>query len=253
MANQDAYEGFAERYDLFFGRLNEPVPTAYSEFFRALFTGNKVRSVLDCACGTGRDMILLQSLGYDVAGSDVSSAMIAQARKNIFLRDIKIPLIEADYRELPEHYAKSFDAVICLSSAIDEMPSEAEAIRALGSMFRALNPGGILLLTQGTTDKQWSSKSRFIPMINTRDFSRICVIDYLEKGARYNILDVYHSDAIKEFKTWTMNFAQFLLKDDLDKLLKVAGFMSLEFYGSYGFEPYDKGSSNRLIVVAHKQ
>src|SRR5450759_2064649 len=131
-------------------------------------------------------MILLQSLGYDVAGSDVSSAMIAQARKNIFLRDIKIPLIEADYRELPEHYAKSFDAVICLSSAIDEMPNEAEAIRALGSMFRVLNPGGILLLTQGTTDKQWSSKSRFIPMINTRDFSRICVIDYLEKGARYN-------------------------------------------------------------------
>jgi ubiquinone/menaquinone biosynthesis C-methylase UbiE len=67
----DAYESFASRYDLFFGKLEEldPLITA---FYRKLFIDNEVHSVLDCACGTGRDLILFHSLGCEVVGSDIS-------------------------------------------------------------------------------------------------------------------------------------------------------------------------------------
>ena len=41
-----------------------------------------------------------------------------------------------------------------------------------------------------------------------------------------------------------------LLRDDLERLLKDAGFGSVDFYGSYSFEAYDKTSSNILIAVA---
>jgi glycine/sarcosine N-methyltransferase len=251
-SNQDYYQGFAQRYDLFFGDLKTPVPEVYREFFRQTFSRNNVHNVLDCACGTGRDIILFHSLGCEVTGSDVSESMLTQARKNMSLSGLDISLTKADYRELAQIYSRYFDAVTCLSSAIDEMPDETEVLRAFISMYKVLNPDGILVLSQGTTDRQWRDKPRFIPMINQRDFSRICVIDYFEKGARYNILDIFHSDTTVDFKVWSREFAQFLLKDDLARLLKSAGFRALEFLGSYKMDEYLKESSYRLIVIAHK-
>jgi glycine/sarcosine N-methyltransferase len=78
----DPYEGFAERYDLAVGRWDEFDP-AMAGFYRQIFGGNGVRTVLDCACGTGRHLLLFHSLGCKVWGSDVSESMLAQARKNL--------------------------------------------------------------------------------------------------------------------------------------------------------------------------
>jgi glycine/sarcosine N-methyltransferase len=250
--SQDNYQDFAERYDLFFGDLMDPVPEVYREFFHKMNDDYNVRSILDCACGTGRDLILFHSLGYDVAGSDISESMLTQTRKNLSLIGLDIPLAKVDYRELPQNYSRRFDAVTCLSGAIDEMPNDAEVLKAFRSIHKVLNPGGILILSQGTTDRQWRDKPRFIPMVNRRDFSRICVIDYFEKGACYNILDIFHGDTLNEFKVWSRYFAQFLLRDDLERLLKIAGYRSIEFYGSYQLDSYIKESSNRLIAIALK-
>ncbi len=246
----DAYESFADRYDLFYDKLEDIDPFAAS-FYRKLFEDNRVQSVLDCACGTGRDLVLFHSLGSDVAGSDVSEAMLNQAQKNLSKLGANVPLEKADYRELPQHFNRKFDAVMCLSTAIGEMPDETEVIRAFRSMYKVLNRGGILVLTQGTTDKQWAEKPRFIPMVNTKDFSRICVIDYQDRGARYNILDIFHSNKITDFKVWSIDYLQILLRNDFDRLLKTAGFKTVEFYGNYNFDNYDVKSSIHLIVIAH--
>ena len=78
--NADAYKGFAERYDLSFGQFGEHEPQIV-EFFRRLFAQNNVHTVLDCACGTGRYLLLFHSLECKVWGSDFSEAMLAQARQ----------------------------------------------------------------------------------------------------------------------------------------------------------------------------
>ena len=142
----DPYEGFAERYDLFFGRFGEH-DTTVIDFFRKLFAENKVNSVLDCACGTCHDL----------------------------------------------HLA-----------------------------------------------------------VNRNDFSRVFAIDYFGRGARYNVLDIFHGERGHDFKVWSIDYANILLRDDQDRLLKASGFKSVDFYGSYHFEPYDKEASDRLRAVAHK-
>jgi ubiquinone/menaquinone biosynthesis C-methylase UbiE len=248
---RDIYEGFAERYDLFFGKLGEHTPEV-TEFFHKLFTENGVHSVLDCACGTGRDLLLFHSLGCEVFGSDISEAMLAQAHKNLSEIGVKLPLSKVDYRELPQHFNRHFDAVTCLSTSIGEMPNEVEVRRVFGSLYQVLRSGGIAVLTQGTTDKQWKERPRFIPMVNTNNFSRVCVIDYFDRGARYNILDIFHSEEVTDFKVWSIDYAQILLKDDLERLLKASGFQTVDFYGTYHFDPYDAKSSDRLIAIAHK-
>jgi glycine/sarcosine N-methyltransferase len=248
--SSDDYEGFAERYDLFYGSFGQHSP-AEAAFFQELFAENNVRTVLDCACGTGRHLHLFHSHRLEVVGSDISASMLAQARKNLAGRDLEIPLHRVDYRELPQHFERRFDAVVCLSSSMLHMPDDEQVLRALRSMRGVLGEGGTLVLTQGTTDRQWEEKPRFVLAANTRDFSRLFVIDYLGAGARYNILDIHHSEERDELQTWSIEYPRMLLKDDQEELLKAAGFEMIHFYGSYQFEPYDKAASQLLIAVAY--
>lgn len=249
---QDAYAGIAERYDLFHGEFGQHDPEE-AGFFRELFARHGVETVLDCACGTGRHLHLFHSLGCEVSGSDISDSMLAQAKRNLATCELEIPLRQVDYRELPQHYDRPFDAVACLSSSLLHMPDDEQALHALGSMRGMLRAGGILVLTQGTSDRQWQEKPRFLLAADTAEFSRLFVIDYLGSGARYNIVDILHGEGAGELKVWSVEYPQMLLRDDQDRLLRAAGFGTVDFYGSYQFEPYNKEKSRRLIAVARKE
>jgi glycine/sarcosine N-methyltransferase len=245
----DLYEGFAERYDLAFGRFGEHDPSVV-EFFRRLFVENDVHTVMDCACGTGRHLFLFHSLGCKAFGSDVSESMLAQAQKNLAEHGAQIPLRQADYRDLPQCFRRRFDAIVCLGS-IGYMPNESEFLRAFKSMSQVLHDGGIAILTTIPTDKQWKERPRFVLTANTEDFSRLFVIDYLERTAQYNTLDIFHSEEIRELKVWSAEICV-LLRDDQERLLKAAGFHAVDFYGTFDFDPYVKERSDKLIAVAHK-
>jgi glycine/sarcosine N-methyltransferase len=247
----DLYRGIAERYDQFQDKFGTYDPVI-AEFFRQLFAEHQVRSVLDCACGTGQHLPLFHSLDCEVVGSDNSDAMLAQARRNLAEYGVEVPLHKADYRELAHTFDRRFDAVTCLSSSILHMPTKADVLRAFASMRAVLRDGGILVLTQGTTDRQWGEKPRFIIAVNDRDFTRLFVIDYEGEGATYNILDIRHTDEVSDFKVWRVEYSRVYLADDQERLLKASGFRAVNFYGSYRLEPYDKQTSDRLITVARK-
>jgi SAM-dependent methyltransferase len=246
---EDLYEGFAGRYDLAFDRLEEHSPVV-AGFFQRLFADNSVQTVLDCACGTGRHLLLFHSLGYEALGSDLSEAMLVQARQNLAHRNVETALLQADYRHLPWHCRGLFDAVVCLGS-ISYMPDEAGFLEAVRSMQAVLRDGGMLVLTATVTDKQWTQRPRFILAANTRDFSRLYAIDYLERTARYNVLDIFHGEQRQGFEVWSAELTVFL-REGQQRLLERAGFRSVEFCGAFDFAPYDEATSDRLIAVARR-
>ncbi len=245
----DLYAGFAERYDLFHGEFGQHDPEQV-RFFQQLFARHGVRTILDCACGTGQHLHMFRSLGYEVTGSDISPSMLAQAHKNLAGAGIEVPLHQIDYRELPNHFYTPFDAVTCLSSSILHMESDEQVLRAFRSMRAVLRQGGILVLTQGTTDRQWAEKPRFILAADTNEFARLFVIDYLGTGARYNIVDIHRGGDASELEVWSVDYPHILLQDDQRRLLQTAGFAAVQFFGSYQFGPYAKEESQRLITVA---
>jgi SAM-dependent methyltransferase len=61
-------------------------------------------------------------------------------------KNIQISLQQADFRQLENHYSSKFDAVVCLSNAINEY--EVDAGKALLSMRSILSPGGIIIFDQ---------------------------------------------------------------------------------------------------------
>ena len=67
MSNVDPFETFAAIYD----KMPRDEPRI-AGFFRTLIEKHSVRSVLDCACGTGSDLVTLHSLCPHVSGSDIS-------------------------------------------------------------------------------------------------------------------------------------------------------------------------------------
>ncbi len=247
----DPYERFAERYDLFFPSFADHDPKKVA-FFRELFAHHDVHSVLDCACGTGRDLHLFLSLGLEACGSDLSPAMLAQAERNLATHHVDAPLDQADYRDLHLTYARDFDAVVCLSSSFFEMPDEAELRRAFSSMRGVLRDGGILVLTAGMSDRTWNEKPRFIPEISRGDFTRLFVVDYLDRGARFNVVDLHHDQNRQDMQVWNITYQRVYLHDDIEAALQSVGFHSYSFYGNYEFQPYDKAQSGMTIVVARK-
>jgi glycine/sarcosine N-methyltransferase len=246
---KDQYSNFAGRYDLPYGPVGQPDPQMI-EFFRSLFAEHQVKRVLDCACGTGRHLILFQELGCRLYGSDISPSMLEQAKQNLSAAGVEIPLRQADFRHLPENYEECFDAVICLG-AIGYMPDEAQFLKAFKSMAGVLSRGGILMLTAIPTDWQWKEKPRFNLVADAPDCSRVFAMDYFKDAVRYNILDLVRGPNGTVLKTWNAELTV-LLRDNQERLLKAAGFRQVDFFGSYDSTPYDKATSNQLITVAHK-
>jgi len=118
-------------------------------------------------------------------------------------------------------------------------------------MRSVLRDGGLLILTATLTDNQWTQRPRFILASNTREFSRLYVIDYLERTARYNVLDIFHGEQSRGLEVWSAELTV-LLREGQQRLLEGAGFRSVEFFGTFEFAPYDEETSNRLITVAHR-
>jgi glycine/sarcosine N-methyltransferase len=245
----DPYASFADRYDLFFGEFTYQDSERVDFWSRLLGTG-RVHRVLDCACGTGRDLHLLHELGYWACGSDLSAAMLNRARANLAQCGLERPLIQADFRELPYGEAV-FDVVICMTTSLPHLVRESEVEQALWEMRRVLREGGMLVLSQGLTDKLLRHKPRFIPEINTPELSRVFAIDYLSGRVRMNVLDLIHEAERHDFIVASFDY-QVLLPADYERLLGQVGFGDVAMYGGYIGEPYDPETSDQLVIVARE-
>lgn len=244
--SEDTYKEFAERYDWM--KRDNP---AREQFFRRLFAKHRVRKVLDCACGTGHDLIMFHSLDCQVRGSDLSESMLTQARKNLAEAALDVPVVRADFRRLPDFFDTDFDAVVCLTNSINEVLTDAGTSQALRSMRSVLRAGGILVFDQGQTDASMRRPPKFDLIANNRDWTRFFLMEYAANVMTVNIFDFVHTEDTSAFKHAAVR-VRIRLQDSWSQLLREAGFSSFEFLGDWNCTPYSKETSQRLIAVARK-
>jgi len=244
--HNDAYSNIAERYD----RMRTENPER-EKFFRELFSENNVSSVLDCACGTGSDLLMFNSLGFKPTGSDLSESMLEQAKIKLADNKLEIPLVRADFRELGKHFDGKFDAVVCLNNSINEVHDDDEAVKAISSMREVLRDGGILVLDQGQTNSMMRNPPSFAPIINDRDLTRVFVMEYSKDMMKVNVLDFIHTETQTELIQSTHE-VKIRLRDEWVQLMLHGGFRQFTLYGGWDFDRYGKNRSRRLIVIAEK-
>ncbi len=111
----------------------------------------KCRRILDVACGTGEQAIMLAKAGIEVTGMDLSPAMLGVAR------DKSPPTVAhllGNAENLP-FGPGSFDCVT-ISLALHEMATETRMVTT-GEMLRVLTPGGKLIVFDYAAPENWRS------------------------------------------------------------------------------------------------
>jgi glycine/sarcosine N-methyltransferase len=243
MPKEDPYAAVAALYDAMLPE--NPERTA---FFANLFRSHNVQSVLDCACGTGNDLLLFHRLGCQVSGSDLSDSMLEVAEQKLQQARVALPLRKADFQQLTQHFSERFDAVVCLSNAINE--EEVDVNMALDSMRAVLKPKGIIVFDQGQTDCSLKDPPRFAPIVNNEDMSRLFTMDYQGDIMTVRIFDFVHQGRKRRY--------EFHHSEHRIRLRRYADWAAIlssrsmegEYFGSWQGDLFDPQRSMRLIIVA---
>jgi SAM-dependent methyltransferase len=249
MIKKDEYASWAQNYDKF-GAITD-INEKEKDFLSNIFERHRVKSVLDCACGTGPHLYLLSKLGIRVFGSDYSEAMLKVCRENLSKAGIEVITKQADFRYLEDVWSEKFDAMLCMTQSIAHLHTEDDLIMAFKSMHGRLNDNGILIMTQGTTHLTLQDRFRFDLVVSNRDFTRVFARDIEEGFQTINILDIYHSDNESRMETNRVRI-KIILDNEYKSLLYKAGFSRIDIYGGFDMCPYDRENSRKLIVVAEK-
>jgi len=141
------YDHAADTYDFFAILWNRIAGDEATRHFRAL-VHQHVRTgalVLDAGTGTGRSisLVLSETQPRRVIGVDLSTGMLAQARKK--LTDPRVELLQADATRLP-FPDNTFDVVTSMWM-LETLPDPLAAVREL---LRVIRPEGIVLTTFST-------------------------------------------------------------------------------------------------------
>jgi SAM-dependent methyltransferase len=199
--------------------------------------------VLDLGCGNGRIANALAAQGCAVTGLDLIPAFIEQAKQIAASRNLTATYLVGDMRALP--WINRFDCIISWMSAYGYFADE-ENRQVLADAYRALKPGGKLLLELNNRD--WVLK----------DFQRASVIErdgnYLVDQRRYDVFTgrVY-TERLILFEGRPSNMRFFVREFSYHELagwLRQVGFQRVSGLDWEG-QPLSL-QSPRMIVVAEK-
>ncbi|MCG8553714.1 MAG: methyltransferase domain-containing protein [Proteobacteria bacterium] len=100
-------------------------------------------TLLDVGCGRGDHIVELSARGYTAVGIDISATMLRFALDTAQERNVLAQLVHADVREIG--FEQRFDGLLCWGTSFGLYDDQGNRA-VLGSMYRALRPGGRLLM-----------------------------------------------------------------------------------------------------------
>jgi SAM-dependent methyltransferase len=140
---RQAYDALAPFYDAFTRHHDYDAWTQQLERLAGV-CGLPGTRLLDVGCGTGKSFLPFLARGWDVAGCDISAAMVAIAAA----KAPGVPLTVQDMRRLPT--LGSFDLVACIDDGINYLTDLGDVEAALIGMRRNLAPGGLVMFDVNT-------------------------------------------------------------------------------------------------------
>ncbi|MCX7920093.1 MAG: methyltransferase domain-containing protein [bacterium] len=224
-------------------------------FYQQLFTQYKVKTVLDCACGSGRHAVAFAKLGFEVIGADISEPMLEQARKLAKKERETVEFVYADFKRLTEYIPCRFDAIVCVGNSLVQLQNLKELNTTLQEMHDILNPNGILIVQILNFQRLMNQNITPMPLRTAKvDGKELLFLRLYSFPPRKANLDVF--TFIKQQGKWEMNRHTTellpLTKPKLLHSLHTVGYRKLKFYGDFTFSPFNEQVSSDLIFVAHR-
>ncbi len=198
--------------------------------------------ILDLACGKGRHSIYLNSLGFEVIGTDLSAKSIAFAKKfendtlNFFVSDMREAL-----------FTNTFTHIFSIFTSFGYFDNEAENQKVFDAVAQQLQQNGFFILdyfnayyVENHLIKQETK------VINSMQFH---IKKYIKDKFVYK--EISFED--KGEKHSYTEKVQLLQLEVFQKFAKNSGLILEKFYGDYKLQSFDKQYSERLIMIFSKQ
>lgn len=209
-------------------------------FFRQILRENRVKNILDIACGTGFHTLTLSKAGFNVTGADGSANMLAKAMENAERFGLNnVRFVEAEWTCLSQAFlGEKFDAIICLGNTFTHLFEEEQRVKAL-------KDDGIAIIDQRNydmiLDKGFRSKHQHYYLGETVNISAPDISDEAVK-IRYEYGDG---------SVYWLTFSP-IRQEYLTSLLGQAGFRQVERYGDFQAK-YDIYEPDFIVQVAKKR
>ena len=243
-----AYEALAASYD----RLTNDVDYgATVAFYREILTaeGLRPRTAVDLACGTGTVSILLAQQGLRVIGVDMSEEMLTVAQQKAGDMDNPPRFVCQHLQKLV--LPRGVDLAVCALDSLDYITDPNDCAEAIRRVYRALNPGGILIFDVNTPEKLRAMDGQ---VFLDEDDDVYCVWRG-EFDEKTNICS-YGMDLFqRQGRLWRRSFEEHreyaYSAEQLTGYLKAAGFTNIRVYGDRRMAPPRSGEQ-RIYFKARK-
>lgn len=131
-------------YDIAFDFVNVREQVDFFEKLISVFSGVRVRNVLDIGCGPGKQLIEFARRGYRCTGLDINERMLHHLRKRAEEEGVEVETVKADMNNF--ELRKKFDFAFILMGTIGYVKSNEEMLSHLKCVGRVLRKGGLYVI-----------------------------------------------------------------------------------------------------------
>ena len=228
-------------YHLLYNHRNDDEAKAFMQELNQLlgFSGKKM---LDLACGKGRHARMMQALGADVTGVDLSEESIAEAKKGE-TKGLHFQVGDMRYLDnLPD-----FDTICSLFTSFGYFENDDDNLQMLTSVKAHLNKNGHFVLD--FLNGRMVEKCLVADQIISKDDGDLKVDFHvrkrIENGRVYKNIQFEHAGKKHEYEEQVrlIDLALF------ETWMSAAGFSIIHTFGDYQLNAFDVENSPRLILI----
>ena len=224
---------------------------AEGPFYRRWFQEAGVARVVDAACGTGRHAAMFHDWGLEVEGADLSPAMVHKAR-TVFGEPPGLRWAIHGYDQ-PIPAAGSWDAVVCVGNSLALAPDLATVRTAVARMLEALRPGGLLCVHVLNLWRLPDGPCIWQKCLRTQlPQGDALIVKGVHRCDRRGYVELLVADPGGRLLAHESPLFLGLDRGELETMILDSGGWQVQFFGGYAGEPYDRGASTDLIVVARR-
>ncbi len=239
-----AYSVFAHIYDKMMDNIPYEEWKDYLLRMMYLYRVSPSASIAELGCGTGTMTGLLVEEGLDVMGLDISSDMLAEARKKY----PDISFLEADMRDfkLPEKK----DVIVSICDSINYVLTTEDLVKTFSSVRENLNEGGIFIFDLKT-------KFFFENALDGRTYRdrgsgfRCTWKNHFDASSNIHsyLLDIKVKDGGKWVSTQEVHRQRAFAAREIIEAAKLSGFEKGGAYDAFTFDKPKKRSDRIYIVL----
>lgn len=227
-------------YHLLYDNRNDEEAAKFIRELVAYLNPEPQSKALDLACGAGRHSRVLNDLGLQVTGCDLSANSIQEAIKN---SPSTIRFFEHDMRDALD---ESYDIVFNLFTSFGYFDQLSDNLKVLKSIYQALPNQGVLVL-------DFMNSAKVIADLKRRQ--------EIQKGnIHFNIQRTVTNGRIVKTICFDDNGKSYYFQEkvqalnlnDFQQLFDQAGFQIETVFGNYNLEPYNEHTSDRLLFICRK-